>query len=214
MKDITLLDSDQFEGLPLLLTWGLATVDQRLQNYCRIQLTKWGSSNPEQFIKLLNLTFVEADPQMQQDLMTIVYGIACLMEKDDASFGDLVKWIDVNIFRKIDKYHNAVVRHAGRASIERAYFYKIVTEDVVQRARPPYCYAPELMKIDLDVAVEKSKKTKTGRDFGFGPIDSDLAWYVIEKAYSPFFKRNWYTRELSFEAQEFLSSYKIDSLNP
>ncbi|WP_440947646.1 hypothetical protein ACSAZL_05085 [Methanosarcina sp. T3] len=182
IRDLKLEKYDKFDGLPLLFTWTLTTVDNDLRLYCRKELTKWGTNNLDQLINLLNLTFGTDDPQMKEDLISVALGAACLVNQSDRELGRLAEWTINEIFEdeKIQSINNVVIRHAGRLIVERAFFCNFVSEEQVLKSRPPYKIKEKLLRLDEE-AVQSQSET-------FTPVDMDLGWYVLKESYEGFFE--------------------------
>lgn len=173
---------DKFNGLPLLFSWTLTTVDNNLRSYCRKELTTWGTNNPDQLINLLSLTFGTDDPQMKEDLISIALGVACLLDRSNRELGRLAEWAINEIFEddKIQSINNVVIRHAGRLIVERAFLCDFINGEQVLKSRPPYKTEKKLLKLDEE-AVKSQSET-------FTPVDMDLGWYVIKESYQGFFE--------------------------
>src|SRR5690606_14215157 len=57
---------------PLVFAWGLSTIDQELRNNLRISLAGWAIKSPSEFLLLLKKIFQCNDPQIQEDLASIM----------------------------------------------------------------------------------------------------------------------------------------------
>lgn len=185
VKEFNLLTEDDYDGLPLIYAWQLTSVDNKVRNECRKQLTRWGIQNPRGFLNLLDFTFNTNDPQMKEDLFCCVFGIISKLSRENEETKELAEWIIINIFEdgKIQNIRNAVLRFAGRAVIERAYSFQLIDEKKLRMARPPYLNNTNLVGLNQE-AVEETEKDRDG----FSPITGDLAWYVIKKGYEGFFE--------------------------
>ncbi|MDQ1250933.1 MAG: hypothetical protein QG646_2 [Euryarchaeota archaeon] len=217
IRDLKLEKYDKFDGLPLLFAWTLTTVDSDLRIYCRKELTKWGTNNPDQLINLLKLTFGTDDPQMKENLISVALGVACLINRSNQELGRLAEWTINEIFEdnKIQSIYNVVIRHAGRLIVERAFLCDFVNEDQVLGSRPPYKTEKKLLKLDEESAKNQSKK--------FTPHYMDLGWDVIKENYEGFFEPNGTSHErnsteLDPEAIKLLnkhaSSIGIENITP
>lgn len=177
---IQLCEEDQFDGLPLLFAWTLTSVDERIRHHCRTELVKWGIKNINQLICLLRLTFSTNDVQMKEDLASIGCSVTCLSNGTTEEISLLANWAtNVAFSANIEDCTNAIIRQSCRAIIEKAFELGAATVDAVQLARPPYNTNGYLLPIDKDVLE--------GREHAFFPISGDLDWYVIKKAYEPFY---------------------------
>lgn len=175
-----LLASDTHDGLPLLYAWQLTSVDNRIRQTCRKELTKWGQENPSEFIQLIILTFSTNDPQMKEDLICCAFAVASTWT-NQPELKALADWALAEVFDepKIKELYNAIIRNAGRAIVERAYLYGFVAKQDVEKARPSYPNSSVNLPIDIKAAQSDSDI--------FGPISMDLGWYVIKRGYTNFF---------------------------
>jgi len=177
-----LLDSDLSKGMPLLLAWSLTSVDEKLRCNSRKELTRWGKTNPQEFLKLLNLTFHTNDPQMREDLIQVASAIACLLEPQDKNLKNYADWSLNEIFHpeKIAINRDIIVRQAGRIICERAYLGGHIKLNQVKRSRPPFSIKPSKYPIDSGALVSDEKI--------FKPLSWDLSEYVLPSTWSGFFE--------------------------
>ncbi|WMT40487.1 hypothetical protein RE628_25400 [Paenibacillus sp. D2_2] len=189
-KEFELLPSDRHHGLPLLYAWQLTVVDNSVRNECRKSLTRWGIQNPKEFIKLIELTYITNDPQMREDLLSCAYGVASCLTEEHPTLKTMAQWMLVNIFDpdKVAITLNAVIRFAARAVVERAYMFGFITQEEVEKARPPYPTGSHFAELDSYA----SRNYKEGYGLGSGPIHGDLAQYVLDKGFTDFFKQQGY----------------------
>jgi hypothetical protein len=185
-EEFELLSSDKHHGLPLLYAWQLTVVDNSVRNECRKQLTRWGIENPNEFIKLIGLTYATNDPQMREDLLSCAFGVASCLTEEHATLKKMAEWMLVEIFEpeKIVVTLNATIHLAARAVVERAYMFGFVTQEEVNKATPPYPTANFQAELDSHA----TRNYKEGYGLGSGPIHGDLAQYVIDKGFTDFFK--------------------------
>lgn len=205
---IHLYSEQDYNEQPLFFAWGLTTINQELRKELRVELTKWAIEQPYEFIKLLNKIFCCNDPQIQEDLASIMLGVATKL-KDGKAIKELAVWTIENIFSKIDTYRNIIIRQGFRAIVEKAYLMRIISEKEVDICRPKqrldYC------KLQLD---KRYLKNPTEECY---PIVHDLAWYVIQKAYSVFLNapsrlHNKFRYNNCNEAALLLSGYNLKNL--
>jgi hypothetical protein len=175
-----MLASDTHDGLPLLYVWHLTNVDNRVRQTCRKELTKWGATNPTEFVRLIELTFSTNDPQMKEDIVCCAFAVASTLT-NQPELKALSEWALAETFAEPDnmKCHNAVILCASRAIVERAHLYGHVGQRDVKKVRPPYPPSQVYLPIDLNAAREESEE--------FGPISWDLGWYVLKESYEDFF---------------------------
>ncbi|MEJ5144644.1 ATP-binding protein [Sphingobacterium sp. MYb388] len=191
-----LSNGQKFNGMPLVFAWSLTTIDNIYREYAKTQLTAWAYNDIEEFIKLLNLLFGKYDAQMDEDLSLVILGIASIQLNPSDEIKKLSKWIDVNVFalNKISIIKDAVVRHCCRAFQERAFNLGLISESLLNKARPPY-------KTTNFEPLPLYAKNTTGREGEIFPIVHDLAWYVIKESYDGFLDYD------SDESDVFLNKY-------
>jgi hypothetical protein len=162
---------------PLIYAWGLSTIDQELRNDLRVTLTVWAINNPSEFLLLLKKVFSCNDPQIQEDLASIMLGVASRL-KNKERIRELALWSIENIFNHLDIHRNIIVRQGFRAIAERAFQYGVISNDEVKKCRPRPMQTFALIPLERNL-------TRTGQGECY-PIVHDLAWYVIGKAYNDF----------------------------
>lgn len=170
-------ETDMFDGLPLIYTWGLTTIDQKLRENIRVKLTKWALILPIEFKKLLDLMVQINDPQINEDLASITLGIATKCKNKNAVL-EIALWCLNNIFNDTNKFRNVIVRYGFRSIVERAFQFRLISETDVEKARPT-------IKEDF-IILEVDKKYIDNPKEEFYPIAHDLSWYVIKEAYDDF----------------------------
>ena len=177
-----LLDSDLSQGMPLLLAWSLTSIDEKLRCNSRIELTRWGKTNPQEFLKLLNLTFSTNDPQMREDLIQVASAITCLLEPQDKNLKNYAEWSLNEIFspEKIAINRDIIVRQAGRIICERAYLGGHIKFNQVKKSRPPFSVRPSIYPVDSRALVRDEKISK--------PLSWDLSEYVLPNCWNGFFE--------------------------
>lgn len=162
---------------PLVFAWGLSTIDQELRNDLRVSLTGWAIKNPSEFLLLLKKIFNCNDPQIQEDLASIMLGVASRL-KDKEEVKELALWSIENIFNHLNVHRNIIVRQGFRAITERAFQYGVISFEDVEESRPKPMQEIVLLPIEGNL-------TSTGQGECY-PIVHDLAWYVIKKGYDNF----------------------------
>ena len=191
------------DGFPLILAWGLSTIDRELRERISSALTGWGILNPMEYKLLLDKIFNCNDPQIQEDLASITLGIASRL-KDFNGLRELSKWALATIFEHRSVLRNVIVRQGFRAIVERAYQFGLISEKKVALARPRPMEDFKLLKLDTDY-LRKARQE-------YYPIVHDLAWYVIEKAYQNFLTGHEAKNEVEMESvrpeHQFLDRYR------
>lgn len=162
---------------PLIYAWGLSTINQKVRNDLRVSLTGWAIKSPSEFLLLLKKIFNCNDPQIQEDLASIMLGVASRL-KDKDRIKELALWSIENIFNHLDIHRNIIVRQGFRAIVERAFQYGVISNDEVEKCRPRPMQTITLLPLERNLTV-------TGQGECY-PIVHDLAWYVIGKAYDDF----------------------------
>jgi hypothetical protein len=170
-------ETDMFDGRPLIYSWGLTTIDQKLRERIRIKLTKWALILPIEFKKLLDLMVPINDPQINEDLASITLGVATKC-KDKNAILEIALWCLNNIFNDTNKFRNVIVRYGFRSIVERAFQFRLISKNEVNKARPA-------LKDDF-IILEVDKKYIDNPKEEFYPIAHDLSWYVIKEAYDDF----------------------------
>jgi len=182
LQDVSLYPFDHYLGKPLILVWSLSSIDNAYRQKCRSELTDWAYTNMEQFVQLLDMTFDCGDPQIQEDLCTIMLGLAAKFTKAEAEVGHLTNWIMTHIFAKdkITNLTNVVVRYGASAFIERMFSFGQCSADDMKLAKPPYPATDR--HLVLDFTPHELDSSHDGRF----PIQDDLDWYMIKDAFNDF----------------------------
>lgn len=162
---------------PLVFAWGLSTINQELRNNLRVALTGWAIKNPSEFLFLLKKIFGCNDPQIQEDLASIMLGVASRL-KDKGKIKELAIWSIQNIFNHLEIHRNILVRQGFRAIVERAFQFGVVSNNEVEKCRPKPMQTITLLPLEPNLV-------STGQGECY-PIVHDLAWYVIGKSYDDF----------------------------
>ncbi|MFS0594425.1 hypothetical protein AB1L05_22895 [Cytobacillus horneckiae] len=164
---------DKHNGLPLIYAWMLTTVNNIERVAYRKKLMKWATKQPLEFYKMFQDTYKTNDPQMKEDLFAIAMGTVFMLEKGHLCIKLFSNWMLNNIFapEKINLYYNCAIRYYSRAIVERSYAFEEIKAEDVEKSRPPY---HTFGNIPLNL-----KATSGTRMGGYGPIDYDLARYVL-----------------------------------
>jgi hypothetical protein len=162
---------------PLVYAWGLSTIDQNLRSKLRISLTEWAIQNPSEFLLLLDKIFFCDDPQIQEDLSSVMLGVASRLKKKKKTKA-FAEWALANIFSNLETHRSIIVRQGFRAIVERAFQYGTISKEEVELCRPKPMSNITLIPLDTDYLKLPKEE--------FYPIVHDLAWYVIKKAYDDF----------------------------
>lgn len=168
-----LCNDDKYNGIPLVYAWMLTTVNNVARVDYRRELMKWALAQPSEYFKLFEHTNITNDLQMQEDLFAIAMGTVYMIEKGNPclkAFGD---WVISNVFApdKICTIYSCAIRYYSRAIVERCYAFDEISEEDVEKSRPPYN-----TKGAIYLQCEATSGTRMG---GFGPIDYDLSRYVL-----------------------------------
>lgn len=197
LADYHLEETSPYDELPLILGWSLATVNNHHREKARVELTNWAAHNINELIQLLNLLFFCGDPQIQEDLASILLGLASRLDQSNSGVANLAQWVSDNVFdtNQIVHLNNAIVRLGARSVINRAYALGECSDLDYQASIPPYTVSNALLPLDFS-----GRSDPQGGRF---PIVHDLAWYVIQKAYHGFLD---YTTHQT--GKEFLNTYQ------
>ncbi|WGQ08947.1 hypothetical protein QG516_20760 [Pedobacter gandavensis] len=173
---------DSHEGTPLVMGWSLSSINNNYREHCRSELTGWASYDIGRFIKLLDLLFNCGDPQIQEDLATVIRGLGSKFNKPEPEMRLLVDWILQHIFENefIVNLSNSVVRYGAFSFMQRAHFMGMCSNEELQQCSPPYPITERLLALNLT-----PHPLDTAHDGRF-PIQDDLGWYVIKNAYDMF----------------------------
>lgn len=174
---LILSEYEEYNARPLLYAWALCNIDQPFRNSLRVALTDWAIKRPYEFLKLLDKIFNCNDPQIQEDLASVMLGVASHVN-DAAQLKTLAEWSLGNIFEKKEIHRNVVVRQGFRAVIEKAFLTRSISEEEVKKARPAPLDAIRLIDLEMGHFSDAGD--------GSYPITHDLAWYVIKNAYDHF----------------------------
>ncbi|MBN3525066.1 hypothetical protein [Paenibacillus apiarius] len=151
---------------------------------------------------------------MKEDLLSIAMGTVFMLEKGYPYIKLFSDWMIKNVFApdKISMYYSCAIRYYSRAIVERSYAFGEIKDEDVDKSRPPYHTSGT-----IPLNREATSGTRMG---GFGPIDYDLARYVLcEPMERMFFSRRgsdktteggdftWYFSEK--EIEEMLSNEEI-----
>lgn len=176
-KELQLSPFSLHDETPLIFAWGLSSIDQDLRDRLRNSLSTWALKQPLEFQKLLGLIFKCDDPQIHEDLASIMIALAGNL-KDKTAINSLAKWSIKYVFKKKTQYRNVIIRQGMRAIVERAYQYNLIKKSEVEICRPVNTDDHILIPLDTFSIANQSEQIY--------PIVHDLAWYVIPKAYESF----------------------------
>lgn len=193
---------DSFDGLPLIFAWSLTSIENVYREHCRKELCNWALQRPDEFLKLLDFVFNTNDPQMKEDLVCVVWGLAALCTAQNSTIlNELKDWALINIFKeeKLLELRSPIIRQAGRNVVERAYDFGLASDIEVLRVKPPFM----LPFAALDMDEEGLEATNDGIE----PISNDLAWYVIKKAYEPFLPPRFPSEKMPHHIQFFYKKH-------
>lgn len=172
-KRYELCSEDRHNGIPLVYAWMLTNVNNIERVGYRRELMKWASMQPFEFYRLFEHTCNTNDPQMKEDLFSIAMGIVFMLEKGHPCIKLFSDWMIKNIFDtdKISMNYNCAIRYYGRAIVERSYAFGEINDEDIGKCRPPY---------NTSGTIPLNHEATSGtRMAGFGPIDYDLARYVL-----------------------------------
>lgn len=188
---------------PLVFAWKLSNIDQELRNDSRVALTGWAIKNQVEFLLLLKKIFNCNDPQIQEDLSSIMLGVAS-RSKDKDSIKELALWSIENIFNHLDIHRNIIVRQGFRAIVERAFQYDVISKEEVEKSRPKPMNCITLIPLESNLSL-----TIQGECY---PIVHDLAWYVIKEAYNDFLEYPFDCEEVEALLNKYRAAYNDNNI--
>lgn len=198
------LYKDKHDELPLILAWSLGSVDSKYRERCKTTLCAWAYNNLAEFILLLELMFDCGDPLIREELGSILLGLASSINKPSTELSDLANWLMKNLFaeERICDESNIVIRHGARTIIEKCYVLGIVSKASLKKARPPYHFKKAAL-----LSLDFTKDRESGDARARFPIEHDLAWYVVDDAYSGFLEPA-FKRPVPADAKRVISSHE------
>lgn len=188
---------DQWDGMPLVAAWMLASVVEARRIRARQMLAVWGASRLDQMVHLVRHMAVVDDPQLVDDLLVAALGATIGAKVPDDATLDLARLVDGLFFTEDAAAWtpSVQVRVAARGIVERANLvFPGAVPDLVARATPPYRpRGGDWPTMDLDEA-----RTADGH-FGGKLVHYPAQPYVAERATREFFategSADSYTRE-------------------
>ena len=210
---IALSDKDRYTGAPLILVWRLSSVDNDVRRDCRLKLTEWGIGNPYEYLDLLLYCADINDEQIVEDIFAIAYGIALGKFVQKEYLEKLSSWIVENVYSEegFFKYENSAIRYYCKGIVKIAISKGLCDAECENRISEKY-----IRKSSFMPAYKDSFNSK--RFSGYGPIDYDLARYVLCDHLDRFFCSDYKTREYLKETADFIEQYKkeydVDTLEP
>lgn len=183
LESIVLVETDAWDGLPLAVAWGCASVVESRRKQCRESLAIWGAMRLDHMAMLLEHMADVDDPQVIGDLVVATLGAVLGAHVDDPFLPPLARLVDQLFFTEDNPRWttSVIVRRAGRGVVERA---ALVCpgefEEELLRARPPYSPSVEWPKADQAELTEDSTLNHI--------VTRDLRWYVIKYAFEELFK--------------------------
>lgn len=174
-KTYQLSSSDKFDGLPIIYAWSLTNIDNEKREKYRKALMQWAMLSPNEFIKLLDLTYKTTnDPQMQEELLAIAMGLAYSKSANIEILEHLRDFIFHEIFNssKTLSVNNIALRQYARCIAECLYMKKLITKKDLLLCIPPFNNSCKL-EFDINAVLHGSRMV------GFEQITYDLARYVL-----------------------------------
>ena len=199
---IVLSDEEHYMGAPLILVWRLSSVDNDIRHDCRLKLTEWGINNPKKYLDLLLYCADINDEQIVEDIFAIAYGIALGKFVQKEYLEKLSSWIVENVYSEegLFKYENSAIRYYCKGIVKIAISKGLCDAECENRISEKY-----IRKSSFMPAYKDSFNSK--RLSGYGPIDYDLARYVLCDHLDRFFCSDYKTREYLKETADFIEQY-------
>ncbi len=176
--------SDPYWSFPLAMAWRFTTVNNLERRRMRRELAQWGSENLPALLQLLILTAGTNDEQMLEDLLLSMYGAVCLA-RSDCDFAPLADWLfECFLQDEVHLTDNIVIRQAIRGTIERI-------NACAPRIRPEILMRVRNRRVSRDalLPINPVAAQTSNLQHGYGPINNDLAWYVVPAALRSFFPK-------------------------
>lgn len=211
LDDETLADQDLYSDMPIVFGWLLSSVNNEIRYHARLQLTRWGMNNTHEFMNLFQHFANVNDAQLVEDVFAVAYGICLDNSVSDSFLANISYWCSDNVFSEtgLHKYCNSAIRFYARGIIEISIGKNIVNPRELNKYYPPFSVNytfPDLCK----------EAIASDRMSGYGPIDYDLARYVLCDPFDAFFRENYDSKRKSKEISEFItyysSKYKISDI--
>ena len=164
------------DQMPLLFAWLLSTVNGPKRSCCRGELTKWGIGNPTEFATIFERFATCDDPQVREDMFAMAEEVVCQGTIPREAEAAIARSAVAAVFAEPDGPGNrdAAIRYYGRILVERCRADGLVDDEAVLSCRPPYRVEPAANP--LPIFPDACGATRME---GFGPIDYDLARYVL-----------------------------------
>jgi|GEM_PF-1295966 hypothetical protein len=171
-----LQQDDTWKGMPLLATWGLASLNNHWRRHFRSELIRWSIENPNEFANLFEEFYECNDPQIREDIYALAQEVVCNGKTDSYVKTKIGRLVLNSVFSEPDREgnRNASIRYHGRILIEHCHREGILEDSSLLHAKPPY--ALDTSANDLPLNSEALSAT---RMTGYGPITYDLARYVL-----------------------------------
>ena len=153
------------------------------------------------------------DEQIVEDIFAIAYGIALGKFVQKEYLEKLSSWIVENVYSEegLFKYENSAIRYYCKGIVKIAISKGLCDAECENRISEKY-----IRKSSFMPAYKDSFNSK--RLSGYGPIDYDLARYVLCDHLDRFFCSDYKTREYLKETADFIEQYKkeydVDTLEP
>lgn len=187
---------DTWECMPLLATWGLASLNNHWRGHFRSELIRWGIENPNEFAELFEEFHKCNDPQIREDIFALAQEVVCNGKTDSDVKTKIGRLVLNSVFSEPDREgnRNASIRYHGRILIEHCHREGIFDNSSLFRAKPPYSFNTSANSLALN-----SEALLATRMTGYGPITYDLARYVLVE-----------DLQSAFDVQEFRSPNPVD----
>lgn len=197
LEDYPLVKTDKYDGLPTVYAWSLSALNNTLRTEYRQSLMRWALTQPSEFIKLFYEFSNVNDPQILNDLYSILLCVA--YETNDKEFvKSAFNWISNHILSSngIDGNRSIAIRYYSIAIVYKAIELEICDKEDIIKFLPPY--SANNYKIKLDKGALSGTRMS-----GYRGINYDLSRYVlIDHIESNFNRNNQKNKQL---LKEFLS---------
>lgn len=172
--------------MPLLFAWKLSSLSNLERSHYRRELIKWGMKNPEEFACIFERFVNCNDPQIREDIFAIAEEIVCQGNLDSVVKQRICTFAIEAVFKYPDRQGNrdAAVRHYARLLAEHCNGSGLMATGDIDLCRPPYSLDTEKSPMPISKVACRAEAM-----CGYGPINYDLARYVLVDRLASAFKR-------------------------
>lgn len=160
-----LCETDTFNGLPTVYAWMLSSTDNSKRQFCRVSLMKWALQVPSEFYKLFQLFAAVNDPQIQNDIFSILMSL--LFESSNSELlVSAAHWVMENILsgEHINSNRDVAIRYYATSIVRRAVEFHLLSAEDTKKYLPPYPNATFDIELSQEAVNGKIKYTNFGHE--------------------------------------------------